>query len=1387
MSVGDLLQDLVLARWRFWIEDGRLKYRAPRDAVNPSLLAQLKQYKSEILHIMESGPEELELCQLSYGQRALWFLWKLSPQSSAYNLSLPLRIHNEVDINAWREACRLLLKQQPMLRTIFLSKNETPIQHVKAADRADWVQMDASLWSESRLLSEMSAAHEEPFDLEHGPVARFRWFKRSEEDHILLITMHHIVSDGWSVEIIRRQLPMLYERVRRGDNEPPEPPTYTYHDYVRWQLEMLESPAGDSLWRFWEKELYGPLPVLNLPTDYPRPAVKTYSGAACSFTLSQELCAKLRALAKAEGVTLYVALMAPFLVLLHRYTQQSDLLIGSPNSGRSRAEFAPIAGYFVDPVIIRSQVSDGQTFKEFLAQTRRTASQALEHSDYPFVLLVEKLRIERDPCRSPIFDVTFNYLTRQPSNDVSSIEVFDIAQADGKFDLTLTFMDTGTSIAGSFGYNTDLFHEETVSRLSEYFKTILSSIVDDPQQRLESIPFELTHGEASQPVLAGPRMSLPATHMIHRLFETQVALGPDAIAVKAEDTALSYGELNRRANALAFHLQQCGVGVESPVGVCTNRSAAFVIAILAIHKAGGAYVPLDPDYPRELLRYMISQAGIKIIITEASLKESASGLDAKVICVDAFFANADSRREENLVTTVELRNLAYVMYTSGSTGRPKGVAIEHRSLANYVQSMLNVLQITERSNFALASTFSADLGNTVTFPSLCSGGCLHIMPEEARLDGESFADYLQLNHIDYLKIVPSHFAALTVSSAFAPTLPRKALILGGEGSSLKWVERLQSSTQHCLVINHYGPTEATVGVLTYTVDRNDFPLPTQTLPLRTPTANTEIYLLDRHMQAVPFGAIGELYIGGDCLARGYINAPDLTGKNFVPRGEGLLYKTGDVARRLVGGYIELLGRRDRQVKVRGYRVEPGQVEALLREDALVRQCTVLANEDEARAQYLAAFVVPASDAPDGESLKRRLHNKLEQILPRYMVPDRFVLVEKIPITSNGKIDTETLCQQAGSFLTEGEPALPRDLVELELSRIWSEALGLPRVGIHDDFFRLGGHSLLAVRLAGSIYERFKRRLSLATLLTSPTIEKLADVLRSSESGSNNTLLVPIQPAGSKPPLFCLPGAGGNVLYFYPLSRYLGADQPCLGLQALGLDENEMIPTRVEDIASYYVDVIRREGQPEGPYYLAGHSFGAFVAFEMARQLFEQGQEIAFLGVVDNAAPDVSDNFYSGWGHREWLKHIAIRIGKLYKTELNLEDAEFAGKNYEEQIEYLIDRLIAARLLPVGLNKAHFSRFVEVYKANAIAAINYRPDPLPPSVGLTLFKAADDDPELKGRPEIEDLALGWNSYTTHPVEIITVPGTHLSMFSDPHVQGFAERLRERLARAHTPSQ
>ncbi|MBL8149199.1 MAG: amino acid adenylation domain-containing protein, partial [Blastocatellia bacterium] len=934
MSLIDFLEDLVLENWKFWLEDGRLKYRAPKHAVNNSVLEQLKQYKTEIIKILED--DGLDIFPLSYGQQALWFLWKMSPESSAYNLSLPILFTSPVETNTLLKACKLLTEEHCLLRAVFSVKNGKPF--ARLTEYIDWTVVDATSWDEKRLLHEMETSHHTLFNLETGPVVRFKLFQRLDKDQILLVAMHHIVSDGWSMEIIRKQLPTLYEKAKKDLLTKPYHHT-SYQTYVYWQQELLTSSAGEKLWQFWKEKLAA-LPVLNLPTDFQRPKVKTYNGKNIFFQLSQELSEKVKGLAKKYSVTPYIFFKTLFLILLHCYTNQDDIVIGSFNSGRSRAEFAAVVGYFVDSIPIRSKLLDRQTFKDFLQQTKETFLEALEHADLPFALIVERLQIERDSSRSPIFDVSFNYLTRtnlsqEKVNEI--IETFDIPQSDSKFDLSLTLTDFGKSITGAFSYNSDLFCEETVACICNYFENIVEGVVKDQDQKVSAIALDAEGDRLFRPILVGNNLILESKDLVHRLFEAEAAKRPEDIAVKAENGLLSYRELNRRANGLALYLQQFGVKREALVAVFTKRSTNFIIAILAIHKAAAAYVPLDPSYPKETLSYMLSHAGVAIVLTEESLLHLLDGLNVSTLSIDSFCSDYSHYLcDKNPETEVGLKDLSYVIYTSGSTGKPKGVAIEHGSLSGYVKSIIEEIEIDPKSNFALASTFSADLGNTVIFPSLCSGGCLHILSEEARFHSSNFTNYIESEQIDYLKIVPSHFEAL-ISSTKA-VLPKKALIFGGESANRQWVEELQLKHPSCQIVNHYGPTETTVGILTYKVSTKSFP--TQTLPLKQPVANTDIYLLDKSMQTVFKGMIGEIYVAGDCLSRGYINSSDTTREAFINYQNTTLYKTGDLARLLPSGEIEIVGRQDRQVKIRGYRVELEHIEAILQGNPSVKQAVV---------------------------------------------------------------------------------------------------------------------------------------------------------------------------------------------------------------------------------------------------------------------------------------------------------------------------------------------------------------------------------------------------------------------------------------------------------------
>ncbi len=800
-DVVQRLHQLALDGWRFWLEEGRLRYRAPKAAATAGVLEELKTHKAAIIELLTAAPHSLDICPLSYGQTALWFLWRLAPDSHAYNQSLPLRIADAADDAAtrWRAACAALVARHPMLRTVFPARDGQPYQQVLPDAPFAWQANDASIWDAAHLAAALEAAHAAPFDLAQSPALRCHWFADAagRGQHILLLTLHHIRCDGWSLELMRRELNAL----AAPDAAPlPPAPVVTYHDYVHWQRALLDGDTGERLWEFWRGQLAGPLPLLDLPGDHPRPPIQRYDGASCALDLSLALSQSLQQLAQAEGATRFELLLAAFFTLLHRCTGQDDLLVGAPHAGRNRPEFAPLVGYFVNPLVLRAAVDPGMSFRGLLRDVRERVRAAIDHAEFPFPLLVQRLQPERSPDRSPIFDVSMNYHTlRSPadSRGADAAEMIEIPQADGKFDLTLNIVEEGDRLHGALGYNRTIFDAATVRGWADAFTALLHGVVAQPDATLATLPLQMARGLT--PALAGPQRIIAPEQMLHLRFAAQAAQRPNAPAVADEHKTLTYAELDRRAAALAAVLRELGAEPDARVAICTGRSVDFCVAMLATLQAGAAYVPLDPASPADLLTFMVDYAGAVGLLTQAALLPDLPPLPCPVICID----QDQPRPAPTELAPVTLDNLAYVMYTSGSTGRPKAVAVTHGAVANYTDSMVRDLAIDGPYNFLLASTFAADLGNTVIFPALATGGCLHILPESARLDPKAFAALMAEREIDYLKIVPSHLAALLGDDP-ARALPRRALVLGGEGAAPVWVARLQDAAPACRIYNHYG-------------------------------------------------------------------------------------------------------------------------------------------------------------------------------------------------------------------------------------------------------------------------------------------------------------------------------------------------------------------------------------------------------------------------------------------------------------------------------------------------------------------------------------------------------------------------------------------------------
>jgi len=1358
-------------------------------------------------------PETPASCHpLSLGQQALWFLYQMAPESVAYNVCNTALICQTIDIDSLNRAWQKVVHRHPILRTTYTAYKGKPFQIINEQLECYLQVRDASNWSEEYLKEQISLEIDRTFNLEEEPVARLNLFTRSAQKHILLLTGHHIAGDLWSSDQIFNELRLWYtaetEQVSLEQIENSLPKNTPYTQFVHWQSEMLSSPKGEKLWKYWQKQLSGELPIVNLPTDRPRPPMQSFRGETHIFRLNEELIRGLGDVARATGTTIYKLMLAAYFALLYRYTNQADILVGTPMLGRPGREFKGVVGYFVNSVVLRASLSGNLTFKDLLAQLSSTVKEAQRHQDYPFPLLVEKLQPQRDPSRSPLFQVSFTWQKQRWCESGKELgfkmEPYPLGHQPGaSFDLDLMVMEIGEIIQVCWQYNTDLFDGATIARMAGHFQTLLEGIVANPDRKLSELPL-LTATETHQLLVewnnrnlvqiessfaaltASPSLkgrggekrknyassqlgfALKSQKCVHQLFEVQVELTPDAVAVVFEDQQLTYRELNAKANQLAHYLQKLGVKPEVLVGICVERSLEMAVGLLGILKAGGAYVPLDPAFPKQRLAAMVEDSQVSVLVTSSHLVDGLLTRQTDAVCLDTDWETIARESQENPVSFVRAQHLVYVIYTSGSIGTPKGVAIEHRQLLNYLHSIQQILDVPNAS-FATVSTFAADLGNTAIFPALCGGGCLHIISQDRATDPKALAEYFRQHAIDCLKIVPSHLKALLAQTA--SILPRKRLILGGEALSWELVEKVWKYAPDCLIFNHYGPTETTVGVLTYQVKRGQVRRNSQTVPLGRPISNTEIYILDSHFQPMPVGTAGELYIGGAALGRGYLNQLELTAEKFIANpfagapGEARLYKTGDRARYLPDGNIEFLGRTDNQVKIRGFRIELGEIESLLAQHPDVGAAVIIAREDTPGDKRLVAYVVPKQEpAPTWSELRRFL---FEQV-PEYMVPAAFVILEALPLTANGKVDRRSLPAPDTCHLSlETSFVSPRSHLEMQLVQIWEDVLNVYPVGVQDCFFERGGHSLLAVRLMALIQQQFGKSLPLASLFQNSTIEHQANLVLQQTDSVPFSPLVAIQTAGSQPPFFCVHPVGGNVLCYFELARHLGKEQPFYGLQSAGLNGEQEPKTSIEDMAAHYIEALQAI-QPSGPYYLGGWSLGGIVAFEMAQQLRDRGEEVALLTLIDSYAPTVID-WHEDNDETSLLVHLARDMGGLFGKELPLSADELQQFPPEEQLNYILERSKNLNILPPEVSLEQMRHLMRVFQANREAMLSYIPQPYPGKIAL--LSASEKPLQVKLDP-----TQGWGELATHGLlDIQPIPGDHYAILRAPHVQLLAQQL------------
>ncbi|MCZ8518252.1 MULTISPECIES: non-ribosomal peptide synthetase [Paenibacillus] len=1152
---------------------------------------------------------EQEHYLVSSAQKRLYILHQLEGAELSYNMPAVLQLEGELDRERFEGAFGKLIRRHEVLRTGFPMVDGEPVQRVhREVDFAvEYLQADVAE-AEDAVRRFVRA-----FDLEKPPLLRVGLIELAPERHLFLFDMHHIISDGVSMGILVDEFARLY------GGEELSPLRIQYKDYAAWQQSGAQSEQRRRQEAYWLKEMSGELPVLDMPTDYARPAVRSFQGKALPFTIDGVRSERLRQLASETGTTLHMVLLALYTALLHKYTGQEDIIVGTPVAGRTHADLQPLIGMFVGTLAIRSYPAGAKTFEAYLEEIKETMLGAYEHQEYPFEELVEQVQAARDMSRNAVFDTMFivqNAEQAELNVDGLQLKPYPHEQATAKFDLTFQAAEQEGGIACSLRYASDLYKPATVERLAKHFERLIDAVIGDRGAPIASL--EIVTAEEKEQLLYGfhaVQAEYPREKTLHRLFEEQAERSPEAAAVVYEDRQLTYRELNERANRVARTLRKAGVQADCRVGLLMERSLEMVIGMMAILKAGGAYVPLDPEYPEERLLYMLADSGAEWVLTtkEHDLPAGAAGVQ-RIVLTPELLGEGDG---SNADSTTGSHHLAYVIYTSGTTGQPKGVLIEHRNVGNLVAGLAE--RIYSRHDgpqrIAWLSPHVFDASVKQLFASLLLGHTLYVVPREISMSGERLAAYYNAHRIQVSDGTPAHLRILLESAHRFGAINVERFIIGGEALHGELVNALRGSwTGGCrpAITNIYGPTECCVDTTAYTVGAEEDAGTAIIIPIGKPLANQAVYILDREQRLVPIGVGGELYIGGENVGRGYLNRPELTCEKFVPNpykpGERM-YRTGDLARWQPDGNIEYLGRIDQQVKIRGYRIELGEVQARLEQVPAVREAAVIARADrggETTLSLCAYFVA------DTALTTRALREALSHTLPAHMIPTFFVQLEKMPLTSNGKLDRRALPDPDSSMRAETEYEAPRTSMEAQLVRIWQEVLGLARVGVKDNFFEIGGHSLSLMRLVHTMYRELHIEISLQKVFQHPTVEAMAYAIWEKDlSGKKDNPFIKLNENGHFN-VFCFPSVFGYGLTYMGLAQELESYCILYAADFIGDSGSEDSDALIDG----YVDaIIQIQGQ--SPYVLLGYSLGGNLMFEVAKAMERRGCHVSDIIIVDS--------------------------------------------------------------------------------------------------------------------------------------------------------------------------
>jgi len=1353
-------------------------------------LEQVAEY-SEPPHEAIQRRQDNRSAPLSFAQQRLWFVNQLQPDSSVYNEASSIRLHGDVDREIVKLALSALVERHEILRTTFgTTDGGSLVQLIGGKQTVDLKIIELGESTREAQAEELQRVivrlTEQPIDLSRDPMLRAVLVRLAENDHALAVIIHRIAFDDWSNELLWREFATLYSAFSKGEScRLPELPIQ-YADYALWQRRWLQAEILDNQLAYWKKQLDG-VPTLQLPTDHPRSATLGYQGATQSSAFPKTLSDQLKAFSRNEGVTLFMTLLAAFQTLLFRYSGQEDFAVGTPVTGRNHAETKNLIGCFVNKLVLRSDLSSNPSFRELLKRVRELTLGAYEHHDLPFEKLLQDINPERNLNQAPLFQVMFA-LQNVPAQPLEmpglNVSRASVNRCAAIYDLSLSLRDEPDGLKQSLEYSTDLFEAATMERLLAHYRVLLEAVVANPDQRILQLPI-LPRAEWHQVVVEwnNTAQPYPGEKCIHSLFEAQAQITPDAVAVVSEMERLTYRELNERSNQLARYLRKMHVGADIPVGICVDRSIDMMVGILGILKAGGAYLPLDPVYPPERIRFMLEDAKAPVLLTSQRLAVRSPMSFTNVVCLDSNWADIAAESEINLPVQETSDELAYVIYTSGTTGTPKAVLITHRALVNASLAAVSQYGLKESDRVLQFASLSFDVAAEEIFPTWLGGATLVMKPNRVL----SIAEFVALLDREMVSVVnipaPYWHQWVTELEYSAVAIPHalRLVVVGNDRVSPEkghlWRKVVGDDVR---LLNAYGCTEATITTTIFeaTSHRGDQAL--TPVPIGRPIPNTKVYILDSALNPVPIGIPGELHIGGEGVARGYLNKPALTADKFIHdpfagAEHSRLYKTGDLGRYLSDGNIEFLGRIDHQVKVRGFRIELQEIESVLALHPSVREVVVRAWQDETIETRLVAYVVltqPAVSSTD--DLKAFLREKL----PDYMVPSVIKLLKSLPLTPNGKIDRAALrVPETRTAAMEAAFVAARTPVEATLTRLWADVLNMEQVGVRDNFFDHGGHSLLAIKLIGQIENTLGKKLPVAALFQAPTVEQFAQLICQDGPLTRWSSLVPLQPNGSKQPFFWIHGEASDGL----VARYLGSDQPVYGLRHQGEDGQRVRYTTVETIATHYASEIQMV-QPRGPYLLGGYCFGALVAFEIAHQFSQQGEEIRMLFLLD---PDQPKNVL--------LDPASVQMAAKPTMESSPQQWWFRHRRSlsslgspVEKLDYCLSRLNGVIKLLCALVATPVVKIAKKITIEACLKLDYKiPAALRSSYILAMYGRAVEKyiPSIHpGRLDIFMSAEGgqesqcWSRLAEGGVEIHVVPGDHRSVLKEPYLKYWAGKLK-----------